>query len=146
MFPKEARAGRPLGLSARPSSDLPLLLSLVERQEWMQALQQAVAEQRARARPAGASLLGVRGSEQPDHAGSLELRGFKNKLYVTVVGDKVQLYKNLEVRRLGQATEAPLPHVWSLSLPLARLGPEPCICSSAFPALSPGFCLPSSCL
>ncbi|XP_047372375.1 arf-GAP with Rho-GAP domain, ANK repeat and PH domain-containing protein 1 isoform X3 [Sciurus carolinensis] len=73
----------------------------VERQEWMQALQQAVAEQRARARLAGASLLGVRGSEQPDHAGSLELRGFKNKLYVTVVGDKVQLYKNLEEYHLG---------------------------------------------
>ncbi|XP_048644084.1 arf-GAP with Rho-GAP domain, ANK repeat and PH domain-containing protein 1 isoform X7 [Marmota marmota marmota] len=73
----------------------------VERQEWMQALQQAVAEQRARARPAGAYLLGVRGSEQPEHAGSLELRGFKNKLYVTVVGDKVQLYKNLEEYHLG---------------------------------------------
>ncbi|XP_046297829.1 arf-GAP with Rho-GAP domain, ANK repeat and PH domain-containing protein 1 isoform X3 [Marmota monax] len=73
----------------------------VERQEWMQALQQAVAEQRARAQPAGAYLLGVRGSEQPEHAGSLELRGFKNKLYVTVVGDKVQLYKNLEEYHLG---------------------------------------------
>lgn len=90
----------------------------------MQALQQAVAEQRARARPASAYLLGVRGSEQPEHAGSLELRGFKNKLYVTVVGDKVQLYKNLEVRRLGQATEAPpapcLPP-WSFFLSPARL-------------------------
>nr|XP_040140840.1 arf-GAP with Rho-GAP domain, ANK repeat and PH domain-containing protein 1 isoform X4 [Ictidomys tridecemlineatus] len=73
----------------------------VERQEWMQALQQAVAEQRARARTASAYLLGVRGSEQPEHAGSLELRGFKNKLYVTVVGDKVQLYKNLEEYHLG---------------------------------------------
>uniref|UniRef100_A0A8C9QC10 Arf-GAP with Rho-GAP domain, ANK repeat and PH domain-containing protein 1 n=1 Tax=Spermophilus dauricus TaxID=99837 RepID=A0A8C9QC10_SPEDA len=73
----------------------------VERQEWMQALQQAVAEQHARARPASAYLLGVRGSEQPEHAGSLELRGFKNKLYVTVVGDKVQLYKNLEEYHLG---------------------------------------------
>lgn len=103
----------------------------------MQALQQAVAEQRAWARPAGAFLLGVRGSEQPDHAGSLELRGFKNKLYVTVVGDKVQLYKNLEVRRLGQATEAPLPHVWSLSLPLARLGPEPCYLQLRLPCTEP---------
>lgn len=65
----------------------------------MQALQQAVAELRARARLSSASLLGVRGTEQPDRAGSLELRGFKNKLYVAVVGDKVQLYKNLEVRR-----------------------------------------------
>lgn len=73
----------------------------VERKEWMQALQQAVAEQRARARLSGACTLGARGLEQPDHAGSLELRGFKNKLYVAVVGDKVQLYKNLEEYHLG---------------------------------------------
>ncbi|XP_025212737.1 arf-GAP with Rho-GAP domain, ANK repeat and PH domain-containing protein 1 isoform X5 [Theropithecus gelada] len=73
----------------------------VERKEWMQALQQAMAEQRARARLSSAYLLGVPGSEQPDRAGSLELRGFKNKLYVAVVGDKVQLYKNLEEYHLG---------------------------------------------
>ncbi|XP_060223671.1 arf-GAP with Rho-GAP domain, ANK repeat and PH domain-containing protein 1 isoform X6 [Meriones unguiculatus] len=73
----------------------------VERNEWMQALQQAVAEQRARVRLSSASVLGVRGTEQPDCAGSLELRGFKNKLYVAVVGDKVQLYKNLEEFQLG---------------------------------------------
>uniref|UniRef100_A0A8C8ZLQ2 ArfGAP with RhoGAP domain, ankyrin repeat and PH domain 1 n=1 Tax=Prolemur simus TaxID=1328070 RepID=A0A8C8ZLQ2_PROSS len=73
----------------------------VERRAWMQALQQAVAEQRARARLSSAYLLGVPGSEQPDRAGSLELRGFKNKLYVAVVGDKVQLYKNLEEYHLG---------------------------------------------
>eukprot|EP00069_Balaena_mysticetus_P000637 bmy_03674T0 len=74
-----------------------------ERKEWMQALQQAVAEQRARARLSSAYPLGVQGSEPPDRAGSLELRGFKNKLYVAVVGDKVQLYKNLE------ALPSPLP-------------------------------------
>ncbi|XP_011808449.1 PREDICTED: arf-GAP with Rho-GAP domain, ANK repeat and PH domain-containing protein 1 isoform X4 [Colobus angolensis palliatus] len=73
----------------------------VERKEWMQALQQAMAEQRARARLSSAYLLGVPGSEQPDRTGSLELRGFKNKLYVAVVGDKVQLYKNLEEYHLG---------------------------------------------
>ncbi|PNJ51474.1 ARAP1 isoform 5 [Pongo abelii] len=73
----------------------------VERKEWMQALQEAMAEQRARARLSSAYLLGVPGSEQPDRAGSLELRGFKNKLYVAVVGDKVQLYKNLEEYHLG---------------------------------------------
>lgn len=67
----------------------------------MQALQQAVAEHRAQARLSSASLLGVQGSELPDRAGSLELRGIKNKLFVAVVGDKVQLYKNLEVRRGG---------------------------------------------
>ncbi|KAL2806719.1 arf-GAP with Rho-GAP domain, ANK repeat and PH domain-containing protein 1 isoform d [Daubentonia madagascariensis] len=72
-----------------------------ERRAWMQALQQAVAEQRARARLSSAYLLGVPGSEQPDRAGSLELRGFKNKLYVAVIGDKVQLYKNLEEYHLG---------------------------------------------
>ncbi|KAM8815774.1 arf-GAP with Rho-GAP domain, ANK repeat and PH domain-containing protein 1 isoform 2-T4 [Rhynchonycteris naso] len=73
----------------------------VERKEWMQALQQAVAEQRARARLSSTSLLGVQGLEPPDRAGSLELRGFKNKLYVAVAGDKVQLYKNLEEYHLG---------------------------------------------
>uniref|UniRef100_A0A8C9C6E6 ArfGAP with RhoGAP domain, ankyrin repeat and PH domain 1 n=1 Tax=Phocoena sinus TaxID=42100 RepID=A0A8C9C6E6_PHOSS len=72
-----------------------------ERKEWMQALQQAVAEQRARARLSSAHPLGVQGSEPPDRAGSLELRGFKNRLYVAVVGDKVQLYKNLEEYHLG---------------------------------------------
>lgn len=71
----------------------------VERNEWMQVLQQAVAEQRGHVRLSRASVLGVQVPEQPDRAGSLELRGFKNKLYVAVVGDKVQLYKNLEVRR-----------------------------------------------
>uniref|UniRef100_A0A8C3VX04 ArfGAP with RhoGAP domain, ankyrin repeat and PH domain 1 n=1 Tax=Catagonus wagneri TaxID=51154 RepID=A0A8C3VX04_9CETA len=72
-----------------------------ERKEWIQALQQAVADQRARTRLSSAYPLGVRGSEPPDHAGSLELRGFKNKLYVAVIGDKVQLYKNLEEYHLG---------------------------------------------
>ncbi|XP_042544534.1 arf-GAP with Rho-GAP domain, ANK repeat and PH domain-containing protein 1 isoform X2 [Dipodomys spectabilis] len=72
-----------------------------ERKEWMQVLQQAVAEQHARARLSSAYPLGVQGSDQPDRAGSLELRGFKNKLYVAVVGDKVQLYKNLEEYHLG---------------------------------------------
>ncbi|XP_037696462.1 LOW QUALITY PROTEIN: arf-GAP with Rho-GAP domain, ANK repeat and PH domain-containing protein 1 [Choloepus didactylus] len=72
-----------------------------ERKEWMQALQQAVAEQRAQARLSSSWPLGVRGPEPPDRVGSLELRGFKNKLYVAVVGDKVQLYKNLEEYHLG---------------------------------------------
>lgn len=73
----------------------------VERNEWMQALQQAVVEHRAHFRLSSASVLGLRGTEQPDRAGSLELRGFKNKLYVAVAGDKVQLYKNLEEFHLG---------------------------------------------
>lgn len=36
-----------------------------------------------------------------DKFGFLELRGFKNKLFVVVVGDKVFLYKNMEVRLRG---------------------------------------------
>lgn len=80
----------------------------------MQALQQAVVEHRAHVRLSSASVLGVRGTEQPDHAGSLELRGFKNKLYVAVAGDKVQLYKNLEV---GRATELSLSHTHPCPFP-----------------------------
>ncbi|XP_006870449.1 PREDICTED: arf-GAP with Rho-GAP domain, ANK repeat and PH domain-containing protein 1 [Chrysochloris asiatica] len=72
-----------------------------ERKEWIQALQQAVADQRARARLSSACPLGVLSPEPPDRSGSLELRGFKSKLYVAVVGDKVQLYKNLEEYHLG---------------------------------------------
>ncbi|KAM9660564.1 arf-GAP with Rho-GAP domain, ANK repeat and PH domain-containing protein 1 isoform 3-T3 [Trichechus inunguis] len=72
-----------------------------ERKEWMQALQQAMAGQRSQARLSDACLLGARGPELPDHAGSLELRGFKSKLYVVVVRDKVQLYRNLEEYHLG---------------------------------------------
>lgn len=90
----------------------------VERNEWMQALQQTVAEQRARVRLSSVSVLGVRGTEQPDCAGSLELRGFKNKLYVAVVGDKVQLYKNLEVQRpLLSAPALPVRLLPCLALP-----------------------------
>ncbi|XP_075402343.1 arf-GAP with Rho-GAP domain, ANK repeat and PH domain-containing protein 1 isoform X3 [Tenrec ecaudatus] len=72
-----------------------------ERKEWMQALQQAVVEHRARTWLPSAHLLGMPGLELPDHSGNLELRGFKNKLYVVVVGDKVQLYKNVEEYHLG---------------------------------------------
>lgn len=84
-------------LKGAPAKLTHFLLPTAERKEWMQALQQAVAEQRARARLSSASLLGIQSSEPPDRAGNLELRGIKNKLYVAVVGDKVQLYKNLEV-------------------------------------------------
>lgn len=36
-------------------------------------------------------------TEPADKSGFLELRGFKHKLFVVVVGDKVFLYKNAEV-------------------------------------------------
>lgn len=87
----------------------------------MQALQQAVVEQRARNRLSSASVLGVRGTEQPDRAGSLELRGFKNKLYVAVVGDKVQLYKNLEVQRALPGLELSLSHTLPVCFPVPLL-------------------------
>ncbi|XP_038624955.1 arf-GAP with Rho-GAP domain, ANK repeat and PH domain-containing protein 1 isoform X3 [Tachyglossus aculeatus] len=66
-----------------------------ERKEWMQALQQVVDEQRARSQMSQYPL-GFRAPENPDKAGSLELRGVKPKLYVVVMADKVLLYKNLE--------------------------------------------------
>uniref|UniRef100_F6ZIM5 ArfGAP with RhoGAP domain, ankyrin repeat and PH domain 1 n=1 Tax=Monodelphis domestica TaxID=13616 RepID=F6ZIM5_MONDO len=72
-----------------------------ERKDWMQALQQAVEEQRVRARLSRANLLEPHCPGIPDRAGSLELRGVKNKLYVVVAGDKVLLYKNLEEYQLG---------------------------------------------
>lgn len=50
----------------------------------MQALRRAVAEQRARAACLVLTHWSVQGSEPHDHAGSLELSGFKNKLYVAV--------------------------------------------------------------
>ncbi|XP_074160101.1 arf-GAP with Rho-GAP domain, ANK repeat and PH domain-containing protein 1 isoform X3 [Sminthopsis crassicaudata] len=66
-----------------------------ERKDWVQALQQAMEEQRRRAQ-LEPPCPGI-----PDQAGSLELRGVKNKLYVVVAGDKVLLYKNLEEYQLG---------------------------------------------
>uniref|UniRef100_A0A4X2LU76 ArfGAP with RhoGAP domain, ankyrin repeat and PH domain 1 n=1 Tax=Vombatus ursinus TaxID=29139 RepID=A0A4X2LU76_VOMUR len=72
-----------------------------ERKDWMQALQQAVEEQRGRARLSKASPLEPHCPGIPDQAGSLELRGVKSKLYVVVVGDKVLLYKNLEEYQMG---------------------------------------------
>ncbi|XP_074072898.1 arf-GAP with Rho-GAP domain, ANK repeat and PH domain-containing protein 1 isoform X1 [Macrotis lagotis] len=72
-----------------------------ERKDWMQALQQAMEEQRVRARLSKASPMEPQYPGIPDQAGSLELRGVKNKLYVVVAGDKVLLYKNLEEYQLG---------------------------------------------
>ncbi|XP_068926900.1 arf-GAP with Rho-GAP domain, ANK repeat and PH domain-containing protein 1 isoform X2 [Petaurus breviceps papuanus] len=72
-----------------------------ERKDWMQALQQAMEEQRARARLSKISPLEPHCPGIPDQAGSLELRGVKSKLYVVVTGDKVLLYKNLEEYQMG---------------------------------------------
>lgn len=138
VLPEEVAWGTLRRLPARLSSSFSLCpLPTAERKEWIQALQQAVAEQRARARLSSAYPLGAGGSEPPDRAGSLELRGFKNKLYVAVVGDKVQLYKNLEVRLVEQAAK-PLLCPSDPCTPLAaHLVPQPRPFSSPLPRPSP---------
>ncbi|XP_067395186.1 arf-GAP with Rho-GAP domain, ANK repeat and PH domain-containing protein 1 isoform X2 [Emydura macquarii macquarii] len=73
-----------------------------DRNEWMRTLQQMVDERKAKGsdrmslfQPANGTL------DSADKSGPLELRGFKNKLYVVVAGEKVFLYKNAEDYRLG---------------------------------------------
>ncbi|XP_044274479.1 arf-GAP with Rho-GAP domain, ANK repeat and PH domain-containing protein 1 isoform X2 [Varanus komodoensis] len=73
-----------------------------DRNDWIKALQRAMAERKPRGseralgcQPASSSVDSV------DKCGPLELRGFKNKLYVVVAGEKVFLYKNAEDFRLG---------------------------------------------
>ncbi|XP_075775744.1 arf-GAP with Rho-GAP domain, ANK repeat and PH domain-containing protein 1 isoform X1 [Pelodiscus sinensis] len=73
-----------------------------DRNEWMRTFQQMVDEQKFRGlnrislfQPANGIL------DTVDKCGLLELRGFKNKLYVVVSGDKVFLYKNAEDFRQG---------------------------------------------
>ncbi|KAJ6664792.1 hypothetical protein lerEdw1_005764 [Lerista edwardsae] len=65
-----------------------------DRNEWIKALQRTVDDRKSRA-----SVFQVPGSsfDSVDKSGFLELRGFKNKLYVVVAGEKVFLYKNAEV-------------------------------------------------
>uniref|UniRef100_A0A674K0G4 ArfGAP with RhoGAP domain, ankyrin repeat and PH domain 1 n=1 Tax=Terrapene triunguis TaxID=2587831 RepID=A0A674K0G4_9SAUR len=73
-----------------------------DRNEWMRTLQQMVDERKFKGLnrislfqpPTGAL-------DSVDKCGLLELRGFKNKLYVVVAGDKVFLYKNAEDYRQG---------------------------------------------
>ncbi|XP_066476307.1 arf-GAP with Rho-GAP domain, ANK repeat and PH domain-containing protein 1 [Tiliqua scincoides] len=70
----------------------------VDRNEWIKALQSTVNRRKSRA-----SVFHVPGNsfDSVDKGGLLELRGFKNKLYVVVAGEKVFLYKNPEDFRLG---------------------------------------------
>ncbi|KAJ7320436.1 hypothetical protein JRQ81_019947 [Phrynocephalus forsythii] len=73
-----------------------------ERNEWIKALQKTVDERKSKCLDRASLFLPVGGSfDSVDKCGLLELRGFKNKLYVVVAGDKVFLYKNLEEFRLG---------------------------------------------
>ncbi|XP_054829322.1 arf-GAP with Rho-GAP domain, ANK repeat and PH domain-containing protein 1 isoform X2 [Eublepharis macularius] len=73
-----------------------------DRNEWIRALQKMVDEWKSKCLDR-LSALHLSGGcfESVDRCGLLELRGFKHKLYVTVAGDKVFLYKNAEEFRLG---------------------------------------------
>ncbi|NXM88708.1 ARAP1 protein, partial [Oenanthe oenanthe] len=73
-----------------------------DRNKWIWTLQQ-IAEERKSKAPEGTlmSLATDSATEPADKSGFLELRGFKHKLFVVVVGDKVFLYKNAEDYRLG---------------------------------------------
>ncbi|XP_077782956.1 arf-GAP with Rho-GAP domain, ANK repeat and PH domain-containing protein 1 isoform X2 [Podarcis muralis] len=73
-----------------------------DRNEWIRALQKVVDEKKSRCLDR-ASVFQVPGGsfDSVDKSGLLELRGFKNKLYVVVAGEKVFLYKNAEEFRLG---------------------------------------------
>ncbi|NXN15618.1 ARAP1 protein, partial [Indicator maculatus] len=87
-------AGRSFGFRADSDAD---------RNEWIRTLQQVVEERRSKA-PERASLSpGSWGdaSQLVGKSGLLELRGFKDKLFVVVAGDRVFLYKNAEDHRLG---------------------------------------------
>ncbi|XP_062983427.1 arf-GAP with Rho-GAP domain, ANK repeat and PH domain-containing protein 1 isoform X2 [Elgaria multicarinata webbii] len=73
-----------------------------DRNEWIKALQKTVAERKSK-HSDRASVFQVASSslDSVDKCGPLELRGFKNKLYVVAAGEKVFLYKNAEDFRLG---------------------------------------------
>uniref|UniRef100_A0A8C3XSY0 ArfGAP with RhoGAP domain, ankyrin repeat and PH domain 1 n=1 Tax=Chelydra serpentina TaxID=8475 RepID=A0A8C3XSY0_CHESE len=73
-----------------------------DRNEWMRTLQQMVDERKFKGlnrislfQPAAGAV------DAADKCGLLELRGFKNKLFVVVAGDKVFLFKNAEDYRQG---------------------------------------------
>ncbi|NXN93287.1 ARAP1 protein, partial [Rhinopomastus cyanomelas] len=68
-----------------------------DRNEWIWTLQQVV-EERKDPTP---QLATDDGGQVADKSGFLELRGFKHKLFVAIVGDQALLYKNAEDYRLG---------------------------------------------
>ncbi|XP_067162071.1 arf-GAP with Rho-GAP domain, ANK repeat and PH domain-containing protein 1 isoform X2 [Apteryx mantelli] len=73
-----------------------------DRNEWIRTLQQITEEQRSKALERMSVIQTANGTmDLVDKSGFLELRGFKNKLFVAVAGDKVFLYKNSEDYRLG---------------------------------------------
>ncbi|NWV41631.1 ARAP1 protein, partial [Grantiella picta] len=74
-----------------------------DRNEWIQTLQQRIAEEQKSKAPERTLMSSATDSttELADKSGFLELQGFKHKLFVVVAGDKVFLYKNAEDYRLG---------------------------------------------
>ncbi|XP_060129967.1 arf-GAP with Rho-GAP domain, ANK repeat and PH domain-containing protein 1 isoform X8 [Zootoca vivipara] len=73
-----------------------------DRNEWIRALQKIVDEKKSRCLERASVFQVPSGSfDSMDKSGLLELRGFKNRLYVVVAGEKVFLYKNAEDFRLG---------------------------------------------
>ncbi|NXY36511.1 ARAP1 protein, partial [Pomatorhinus ruficollis] len=68
-----------------------------DRNEWIWTLQQIAEERKSKApERTSMSLATDSATELVDKSGFLELRGFKQKLFVVVAGDKVFLYKNAE--------------------------------------------------
>ncbi|NWJ02467.1 ARAP1 protein, partial [Crypturellus undulatus] len=73
-----------------------------DRNDWIRTLQQLAEERRSKAPERTSAVPTANGTaDLVDKCGFLELRGFKNKLFVAVAGDKVFLYKNAEDFRLG---------------------------------------------
>ncbi|NXE57046.1 ARAP1 protein, partial [Casuarius casuarius] len=73
-----------------------------DRNEWIRTLQQITEERRSKAQERMSMVQTANGTmDLVDKSGFLELRGFKNKLFVAVAGDKVFLYKNSEDYQLG---------------------------------------------
>ncbi|NWY00785.1 ARAP1 protein, partial [Nothoprocta ornata] len=73
-----------------------------ERNDWIRTLQQIVEERKGKATERTSMVATANdATDLVDKCGLLELRGFKNKLFVAVVGDRVFLYKNSEDYQLG---------------------------------------------
>ncbi|XP_060091040.1 arf-GAP with Rho-GAP domain, ANK repeat and PH domain-containing protein 1-like [Heteronotia binoei] len=73
-----------------------------DRNEWIRVLQKTVDERKSKCLDRLSVVHLAGGSfDSVDKCGPLELRSFKQKLYVAVAGDKVFLYKNAEEFRLG---------------------------------------------
>ncbi|XP_010222604.1 PREDICTED: arf-GAP with Rho-GAP domain, ANK repeat and PH domain-containing protein 1-like, partial [Tinamus guttatus] len=67
-----------------------------DRNDWIRTLQQVAEERKSKAPERTSMVLSANGAtDLVDKCGFLELRGFKNKLFVAVAGDKVFLYKKV---------------------------------------------------